>query len=73
MSGNLNKWTLWVVLAAIVIAALVFVDFGNLFSPEQTATDQIEAVATDEELDQIDDDTQFEQTLEEAGPDEPID
>ena len=73
MNKDFSKWLPWIILAIVVVIALFFVDFDQLFKSNRTVGEQINTLSADIGIDEIDDDAEFEKALDEAGVDEFVD
>lgn len=66
MNRNLSSWLPWIVLAVVVVAALLFVDFSKVFNSNQTVGEEIETLSADLEVGEINDDTEFDEVINES-------
>ena len=67
MNKKLKSWIPWITLAVVVLIALLFVDYNQVFNSDQTVGEKLDALTTNEEVDDINDDVQYDEII---NPDE---
>ena len=67
MNKKLKSWIPWIILVVVVLIALLFVDYNEVFNSDQTVGEKLDALITNEEVDDINDDVQYDEII---NPDE---
>jgi len=63
MNKGLKSWIPWITLAVVVLIALLFVDYNQVFNSDQTVGEKLDALTTNEEVDDINDDVQYDEII----------
>ena len=63
MNKKLKSWIPWIILVVVVLIALLFVDYNQVFNSDQTVGEKLDALTTNEEVDDINDDVQYDEII----------
>ncbi|KKU19675.1 MAG: hypothetical protein A2119_01585 [Candidatus Colwellbacteria bacterium GWA2_46_10] len=63
MNKKLKSWIPWIILVVVVLIALLFVDYNEVFNSDQTVGEKLDALITNEEVDDINDDVQYDEII----------
>ena len=63
MNKKLKSWIPWIILVVVVLIALLFVDYNQVFNSDQTVGEKLDALITNEEVDDINDDVQYDEII----------
>src|SRR3989344_488968 len=64
--NKITSWTPWIVLAIVIVMALFFVDYDQIFKSTQTVGEQVEDLSVEIGINEIDDDVEFDEVIDEA-------